>query len=477
MDYAALPLYSIDCTVHFPPYRLFETEHNNNNPTGSVNVANGDIPPAGILVELQRLNVPCNSGGFIRFNERTRLCGKLEELNAADRSYHFDVRSHTTVHFHKSPMFSLSYKLVDYCYNITTSNQSGEYYIRPSMRDAVECYFHIHLPYGNRISLTLVTNNDSAILQPNGGIQLNAAGEQDTFNIYTTEGVQIDTQRINLTILSSSSGSSKKSGAGRLVFRRAEPKAAARMQAQESSKSSYTLRAYNGTREHVNKRSTSSLDGFLRIMESKIKEFSFAAGGKSSERAGEISNCDGVIVKIFEGDSARWSYCINDTNRMQAFILTSTGNTLNIHLFKAMRLNYNNNMSLMSDTMPGVEHNTPITSLPTVYLSYAAQPIAELVSSCDFGWVAMQQFCINAIEVAMSWPDAEEYCVNLSGHLASIRNEQQQQIINEILFRSPGYDDQNAYWVGGSDSSYEGDFRWSDGLLFQYTSEYKISRM
>ncbi|XP_049310178.1 uncharacterized protein LOC105229811 isoform X4 [Bactrocera dorsalis] len=468
LDYTALPLYSIDCTVHFPPYRLFETEHNQNNPTGSASAANGDIPPAGILVELQRLNVPCNSGGYIRFNERTRLCGKLEELNAADRSYHFDVRSHTTVHFHKSPMFSLSYKLVDYCYNITTSNQTGEYYIRPSMRDAVECYFRIHLPYGNRISLTLVTNNDSALLQPNDGIQLNAAGEQDMFNIYTTEGIQIDTKRINLTLLSSGSGSSKKSGAATsTMFRRAEPKASARTQAQEQS--SYTLRAYNATREHVNKRSTSSLDGFLRIMESKIKEFSFAASGKSLQGTSDISNCDGVIVKIFESDSARWSYCINDTNRMQAFLLTSTGNTLNIHLFKATRINYNNNM-FMSDPMPNIGQNTPITSLPTVYLSYVAQPIVELVSSCDFGWVAIQQFCINAIEVAMSWPDAEEHCVNLGGHLASIRNEQQQQVIHEILFRSPGYDDQNAYWVGGSDSSYEGDFRWSDGLLFQYTN-------
>ncbi|XP_054086656.1 uncharacterized protein LOC105208961 isoform X5 [Zeugodacus cucurbitae] len=473
LDYTALPLYSNDCTVHFPPYRLFETEHNhnnnNNNPSGTANAATGDIPPAGILVELQRLNVPCNSGGFIRFNERTRLCGKLEELNAADRSYHFDVRSQTTVHFHKSPMFSLSYKLVDYCYNLTTSNQSGEYYVRPSMRDAVECYFRIHLPYGNRISLTLVTNNDSAILQPNDGIQLNAAGEQDTFNIYTTEGLQIETQRINLTALSGSSGTSKKGGVATSVFRRAEPKAAARTQAQEQS--AYTLRAYNASREHVNKRSTSSLDGFLRIMESKIKEFSFAASGMSLQGAGEISNCDGVIVKIFESDNARWSYCINDTNRMQAFILTSTGNTLNIHLYKATRLNYNNHIPLMLDTMPGfADHNTPITSLPTVYLSYAAQPIPELVASCDFGWVAMQQFCINAIEVAMSWPDAEEHCVNLGGHLASVRNEQQQQIIHEILFRSPGYDDQNAYWVGGSDSSYEGDFRWSDGLLFQYTN-------
>jgi len=37
---------------------------------------------------------------------------------------------------------------------------------------------------------------------------------------------------------------------------------------------------------------------------------------------------------------------------------------------------------------------------------------------------------------------------------------------------SPGYRDHNAYWVGASDKTYEGDFRWSDGLPFSYTSKY-----
>lgn len=36
---------------------------------------------------------------------------------------------------------------------------------------------------------------------------------------------------------------------------------------------------------------------------------------------------------------------------------------------------------------------------------------------------------------------------------------------------SPGYRDDNAYWIGASDKTYEGDFRWSDGLPFSYSSE------
>ncbi|XP_067641233.1 uncharacterized protein [Eurosta solidaginis] len=441
LDYTALPLYSIDCTIHFPPYRLSETDSASSEPA---DIERADAnPAAGILIELQRLNVPCNSGGFIRFNDRARLCGKLEELNAVDRSYHFDVRSGITIHFHKSPMFSLSYKLVDYCYNVTTSNQTAEYYIRPSLgRDALECFFRIHLPYGNHIKLTLVTNNDSAILQPNDN-------EPSALNIYNIHGVPIDTQPVNLT--TSSSGNNKN--------RRAEPQTAAR-----TEDDLYIPSSYNQSREHVNKRSTRSLDGvFLRLMESKVKEYNY--GGTAMSNA--ISYCDEVVIKIFEGEMTRWSYCVNDTNRMQAFVLISVGNVLNVQIYKSKHGNYNNNVDgINSETYD----NRGIAKLPTFYLSYVAQPISDIVSNCDFGWVAMSQFCITAIELPTTWPDAEEHCVNLGGHLASIRNEQQQQMINEVLLHSPGYGDRNAYWVGGSDSSYEGDFRWSDGLLFQYTN-------
>nr|CAD7398368.1 unnamed protein product [Timema poppensis] len=36
---------------------------------------------------------------------------------------------------------------------------------------------------------------------------------------------------------------------------------------------------------------------------------------------------------------------------------------------------------------------------------------------------------------------------------------------------SPGFEDHNSYWVGASDKMYEGDFRWTDGLIFTYSSE------
>ncbi|XP_052126196.1 uncharacterized protein LOC127749981 [Frankliniella occidentalis] len=34
----------------------------------------------------------------------------------------------------------------------------------------------------------------------------------------------------------------------------------------------------------------------------------------------------------------------------------------------------------------------------------------------------------------------------------------------------PGYSDHNSYWVGASDVTNEGDFRWTDSLPFSYTN-------
>uniref|UniRef100_A0A182T6Q6 Uncharacterized protein n=1 Tax=Anopheles maculatus TaxID=74869 RepID=A0A182T6Q6_9DIPT len=139
----------------------------------------------GLLVQLTRLNTPCRGGGFLRFmadpsqqdigtgstfnsneDEQSRargghqtisLCGKLEELPASERAFHFQSHHNTTLWLHNSPLFSLQYRLVDYCYNMTLREQNGTVQLRPG--DAsLDCYFRIHLPYGYRIALQLLTN-------------------------------------------------------------------------------------------------------------------------------------------------------------------------------------------------------------------------------------------------------------------------------------------------------------------------------
>lgn len=126
----------------------------------------------GLVVELRRLNVPC-SKGFIHFSglnvtqqhfrshKQTHICGKFEELLVSDRLIYFPT-SHTQpfMHLHGNPVFSISYRLVDYCYNITFVTRNGSFELKPV--EDLQCNFKIYLPYGNRVALNLRIGDSSS---------------------------------------------------------------------------------------------------------------------------------------------------------------------------------------------------------------------------------------------------------------------------------------------------------------------------
>lgn len=95
------------------------------------------------------------SGGYIRFNESTTLCGKFEELLDTQRTLYLHSYSSTFVTTFKYPKFHFIYKLVDYCYNITLLDRKSSYVIEQIHSLALKCHFKIHLPFGNSIALKL----------------------------------------------------------------------------------------------------------------------------------------------------------------------------------------------------------------------------------------------------------------------------------------------------------------------------------
>lgn len=67
-------------------------------------------------------------------------------------------------------------------------------------------------------------------------------------------------------------------------------------------------------------------------------------------------------------------------------------------------------------------------------MTYRAEPIEEVVGLCEFGWVALRQFCISAVEgIRLPWTQAEMECIRRGGHLTSVRSEQAQNIVNNLL--------------------------------------------
>lgn len=66
---------------------------------------------------------------------------------------------------------------------------------------------------------------------------------------------------------------------------------------------------------------------------------------------------------------------------------------------------------------------------------YRAEPVESVVGVCGFGWIALRQFCVTAVEGAkLPWSQAEMECTRRGGHLASIRSVHDQMAIDNMLF-------------------------------------------
>jgi Lectin C-type domain len=342
-----------------------------------------------LLVHLTRLNVPCTTGGYLAFRDHNpsnrnssgqqKLCGKLEEFSPNERTFYYPSHNQTSVRIVNSPLFSLNYKLVDYCYNMTLSDRRRTFLLRP--HSTLECYFKIHLPFGNRIAFDMITNSDSDSL----------SNRSPTNN--TREYIDLGAVAVAAPTSSSSGG---------------------------------------GSPAHKS--------------DSKIL----------------FQKCDGISIQISNmAKHNHWHGCVEAHSPMRFYSILSDTNILVIRVVK----------SVVDSQMLAA----PTSRVPSLYMEYSAHPVESIVSQCAFGWIALSQFCVTAIERAVDWPTAESECNKLGGHLVSIRSENDQKLIDQLLFNSPGYRENSAYWVGATDKLYEGDFRWVDSLPFTFSSEPQLS--
>lgn len=325
LDHSLLPNIDYEsCTVYFPSQSPAAAVPAGAAESTATATATAELP--GLLVQLTRLNVPCDNGGYIIFTDQNYLCGKLEDLDANERSYYFPLHLHTNVVLHKNPMFSMTFKLVDYCYNMTLIERNTSILLEP--RDVFECYFKIHLPYGNRIELDLYANLQREAIDRNGHLDTSSA----------TTSLEYELGDLNVSQILTSNN-----------------------------------RFGNDCRR-------------------------------------------GITIQVEEGNGKSWLHCVHRNVPARRFLFRSNGNTMVVRVSR--REAYD--ISMLDGTM-------------SVYFEYKAVSIPDIVSQCAFGWVAVHQFCIAAIENALPWTLAEDECKKLGGHLASIKSEREQRIIDAVL--------------------------------------------
>nr|WCD23703.1 C-type lectin [Glycymeris yessoensis] len=86
---------------------------------------------------------------------------------------------------------------------------------------------------------------------------------------------------------------------------------------------------------------------------------------------------------------------------------------------------------------------------------------------CEAGWRLHGDSCYLFNQTKMTQAAAEEYCTTQNGHLAQPTSEG----INTFLKTTASQLENGTiehYWIDGTDSAVEGQFRWLDGKCFSY---------
>lgn len=143
-----------------------------------------------------------------------------------------------------------------------------------------------------------------------------------------------------------------------------------------------------------------------------------------TDRENDLSNiihddaqalCRGMELSLQNGQS-RWKHCSQPGDPLRNVQIVSEGNFIRLNISVLAKKN---------------------TSAMWLKVWWMDKPMEDVVGHCEYGWVLSGDFCISvARESKRAWRQAESECVRLGGHLASVLNDRQQEIMDQLLMNS-----------------------------------------
>lgn len=288
-------------------------------------------------------------------------------------------------------MFQLTWQHVNPCYNVTLTSKNGSLEIAPT--GETSCTYSLLLPYGYRASLTL---------------RLPRQDEQD---------------RPALTAVLP----------GTYTLSKGIPEVYVSFIIYMCIKkwsTLYILQAF----PYVDFRSSTN-------MRMQLSNF--------FEHADDVNfeDCDGVALQLIDGPGA-WFYCarsgISSYSETQ---LLSSRNSMTVRVeakagllaYPAMYIKYVHNIprwTISPDYSPYLYRYSMFPhwlSHAIITCRYEATGEDSLVAGCPWPWLRHLNLCLRVVEEARNWDMAEADCQVNGGHLASIRSQDLQDLVDLML--------------------------------------------
>lgn len=116
-----------------------------------------------------------------------------------------------------------------------------------------------------------------------------------------------------------------------------------------------------------------------------------------------------------------------------------------------------------SESVTPAEAYTSPTTAPSVFLEPPAaveSPAVVTEDGCPDGWLFFEGNCYLHVNDRHTWAEAEQQCVQVNAHLASVQSEEEQLFLNA--------NGQDYQWIGLNDKDVQNEFRWTDGAPLTY---------
>lgn len=98
--------------------------------------------------------------------------------------------------------------------------------------------------------------------------------------------------------------------------------------------------------------------------------------------------------------------------------------------------------------------------------SYTFPEVDQSVNSQVSGFAEYDSHRYYLFDMPMTWEKAKQFCEQAGGHLAVITSPQEQRRVEKLIEKGEGYE----YWIGGSDTEQNGNFKWVSGEAVTYSN-------